>query len=172
MIEWTIESLKPTHLRDKFSSGAPSLDQYIRLLATQYEKRDIARNIVATVSGSHEVIGYYSLAASGIEFEHFPALESHRLPRHPIPVVLLGRLAVDSHFQGKLLGSQLLHHAVCKTIAVSDELGVYAIRTDAISNTAATFYSKFGFLPLQHQPLKLYLPLKTAKQLTERGLSS
>ena len=96
-----IERLCRIHDRAGFSCGKPSLDEFLRRLVTQYEKRDLGRTFVAVVPGDTKVCGYYTLASGGIAFQNLPAAAAKKLPRHPVPVVILARLAVDLGAQGK-----------------------------------------------------------------------
>ena len=82
-----------------------------------------------------------------------------RLPNYPVPIALLGRLAVDKNFQRQGLGSILLADAIQRVEQVCEVLAVYAIVVDALNPTAAGFYQQFGFMPFPEKPLSLFLPL-------------
>jgi predicted N-acetyltransferase YhbS len=86
------------------------------------------------------VIGYYTLAAGAVAFEHVPRGGSRKLPKHPVPVVLLARLAVDRSARGKGLGEALLLDALRRAVHLSANLGVHAVRVDALDDAAAAFY--------------------------------
>src|SRR5712691_8671053 len=91
MTKWIIEQFdKSKHIRTGFCCGKPSLDEFLLKLVSQYDKRDLGRTFVAMKPDSPQVIGYYTLAMSSIEFAELPT-EYRKLSRHPIPVVLLGR---------------------------------------------------------------------------------
>src|SRR5438128_1115901 len=90
MAVWQIEPLGKAHVRASFSCGQPSLDQFIRELASQYDRRDMGRTFVATLAPESTVLGYYTLSAGAVAFENLPQQTSRKLPRHPIPVVHLG----------------------------------------------------------------------------------
>src|SRR5207249_1983008 len=109
---WQIERLRPAHDRGSFSCGKPSLDEFIHRLATQYERRDIARTYVAVAPRQHLVLGYYTLSSGSVAFASIPDEVSKKIPRHPLPVALLGRLAVDQSVQGQRLGATLLLDAL------------------------------------------------------------
>jgi GNAT superfamily N-acetyltransferase len=96
-----------------------------------------------------------------VAFYHLPEDTSRKLPKHPVPVVLLARLAVDQCAQGKGLGEQLLLDAFQRSLDLSISLGVHAVEVVAINDAAAAFYSKYGFVPLLDEPLHLYLPIAT-----------
>lgn len=107
------------------------------------------------------MIGYCTLAAGAVAFEHLPAGASRKLPKHPVPVVLLARLAVDRPAQGKGLGEGLLVDALQRAVRLSAGLGVHAVEVDALDDTAAAFYRRYGFVPLLDDPLHLSLPIAT-----------
>ncbi len=92
MADWQIERLERGHVRDSFTCGKPPLDEFIHRLVSQYEKRNLGRTYVAVRPGDKQVLGYYTLASGAIPFQNLPEPSARKLPRHPIPVVLLARL--------------------------------------------------------------------------------
>ena len=104
MGEWRIARLERAHLRDGFDCGKPSLNGFLHSLVTQYEKRNLGRTYVALPAADQRVMGYYTLAIGAIDVESLPANEGKKLPRHPVPIVLIARLAVDRSVQGRGLG--------------------------------------------------------------------
>ena len=165
MADWTVEPLGNEHDRSAFSCGKPALDDFFRARASQYEKRRLGKTFVAVPPGQKRVIGYHTLAAGAVSFEHLPADATRRLPKHPMPVVLLARLAVDQTAQGKRLGEGLLLDALQRALDISAGLGVHAVEVDALDTSAAAFYHKYGFTPLPDDPLHLYLPIATVEEL-------
>jgi GNAT superfamily N-acetyltransferase len=166
MAEWVIEPLGRDHVRDAFDCGKPPLSEFLRTLAGQYERKEIGKTYVIVPAGRRVVAGYYTLAAGSIEPARLPAKAAKKLPRHPIGVVLLGRLAVDRSAQGKGLGSDLLMDAAARCLRTADQIGVYALTTSAIDDEAVRFYTRFGFLPLEGDPRHLYLPVETIRALS------
>lgn len=167
MADWKIERLDRSHERADFDCGVPSLDDFIRLLANQYEKRRLGRTYVAIGSGDRRVVGYYTLASSCVGFDDLPGDFARKLPRHPIPTVLLARLAVDRSAQGQGLGADLLIDALARCLGLADPVGVHAVEVDAIDSRAAGFYSKHGFIPLLDDELHLFLPIATIQGLLQ-----
>ncbi len=165
MVEWVIEPFAKRHLREAFSCGKPPLDDFLRARVTQYEKRRLGKTFVAVPPDHPEVLGYYTLAAGSVAFEKLPGQASRKLPKHPVPTVLLARLAVDKNSQGSKLGAGLLMDALERSLALSAALGVFAIEVDAIDVGAAAFYRKYGFTPLQDDPHHLYLPIASVEDL-------
>jgi ribosomal protein S18 acetylase RimI-like enzyme len=165
LTDWLIQLFRAEHDRSKFSCGVPSLDKFIRQLASQYDRRGIAKTYVALQEGSNTVNGFYSILTSSIDFQLLPADLSQRLPCHPVPAVLIGRLAVSDECQGQLLGEKLLLDSLQRTVLLSLDIGIHAVHVYAINDSAASFYRKYGFAPLQDQPNHLFLPLS---KLTNR----
>ena len=105
------------------------------------------------------VLGFYTLSALSIDLSSLPEELSRKLPRHPVPCALIGRLAVDQSVRGHGLGRMLLVDAIKRTIAASDIMAIHAVIVDAKNNAAKQFYEGFGFAPMQDNPMRLFLPL-------------
>ena len=165
MADWIVEPFTKRHERSGFSCGSPTLDDFIRARVSQYEKRRLGKTFVAVPTGEKRVIGYYTLAAGAVAFDHLPSEASRKLPMHPVPVVLLARLAVDQSTQGKGLGEGLLLDALQRSLVISAGLGVHAVEVDALDDKAARFYHKYGFTPLLDNPLHLFLPIATVEAI-------
>ena len=161
MVDWIIEPFGKSHDRSAFTCGKPALDEFLRTRVSQYEKRRLGKTFVAVLQGEQRVRGYYTLAAGAVAFEHLPTVASTKLPKHPIPVILLARLAVDLSAQGQGLGEKLLLDALQRSLDLSDKLGAHAVEVDALDDSAISFYVKYGFSPLLDNPRHLYLPLAT-----------
>jgi GNAT superfamily N-acetyltransferase len=165
MDEIRFEALdRAKHQRDGFSCGKPSLDDFLRSFVNQYEKRKLGRTIVAVRPEDPHVLGYYTLTSSSLPFKNLPPKMAKKLPKHPIPVVLLARLAVDQSMHGQGLGRELLMDALRRILEVSKSLGIHAVEVDAIDEAAKTFYEKFGFTPLLDENLHFCLPLATIEE--------
>ena len=141
-----------------------ALDRYVREQASQDVRRRVANCYVAIESETGAIAGYYTLAASSIGVADLPITETRRLPRYPVlPAVLIGRLAVDTRYRGRQLGVTLVVDAARRTARA--ELAAFTLLVDAKDDSAAAFYSKLGFLPLESRPLTLFLPVVTALKL-------
>lgn len=150
------------HDRPGFHCGVASLDAYIQKQARQDIKRRVSRVFVATTPEQPKrIIGYYTLSTLSIELDHLPDDHARKLPRHPVPAALLGRLAVSKAAQGYGVGRMLLVDAIKRTLAVSDEIAIYAMIVDAIDGQAQQFYERFGFSLLKSGDQRLFLPLKS-----------
>ena len=149
--------------RSQFQSGAQALDHYFKQLVGQDVRRRITSCFVATNADGH-VAGFYTLASASIPLNDLPPALLKKLPRYPqVPVVRMGRLAVDLAFKGQGLGAALLADAL--TRCCNADIAAYALVVDAKDDTAAAFYRHHGFLALPEQGLTLFLPLATARSL-------
>jgi GNAT superfamily N-acetyltransferase len=164
MADWQVERLDRSHQRGEFCCGKDSLDEFLRTLVSQYEKRNLGRTFIAVRPGEKRVYGYYTLASGSVSFLNLPAATAKRLPRHPIPVVLLARLAVDRSVRGQRLGELLLIDALRRCLDLTRTLGIHAVEVDAIDQEAKGFYMKYGFVPLLDDELHLYLPIATIQE--------
>lgn len=159
-----IAPLNARHDRPGFHCGEASLDGYIRKQQARKDvKRRISRVFVATEAAYPDtIVGYYTLSTLAIELSCLPEALGRKLPRHSVPAALLGRLAVDQKAQGHGVGGLLLADAIKRTLAVSEDIGIYALVVDAIDKGAQGFYERFGFSPLSTvSGRRLFLPLKT-----------
>jgi ribosomal protein S18 acetylase RimI-like enzyme len=163
MAEWQIERLNRSHERSRFSCGKPFLDDFIRALVSQYEQRNLGRTKVAVRPGETKLCGYYTLASGAVPFQNLPAPAAKKLPRHPVPTILLARLAVDHCAQGQGLGEALLVDALDRCSAMADGLGVHAVEVLARDASAKHFYEKYGFAPLLDAELHLFLSIATIR---------
>jgi hypothetical protein len=170
MDDWRIERLARARVRGRFDCGQPSLNDFLRSLVSQYEKRNLGRTYVAVRGGDRQVFGYYTIASGAVAFEHLPAEAAQKLPRHPLPVVLVARLAVDRAVQGQRLGEKLLLDALARSVELSAELGIHAVVVDAIDRQAKAFYQKYRFISLLDSEFHLYLPITTIRALGMPGL--
>ncbi len=157
-----VQPLNPTHGRTGFQCGVEALDRYLKKQAKQDVKRRISRVFVATKPDNPKtVIGYYTLSTLSIELNQLPEKLARKLPKHPVPAALIGRLAVSNAAQGQGVGKMLLADAIKRTLVVSDQIAIYAMVVDAINDSAKRFYKQFGFTHLSDDSPRLFLPLKS-----------
>lgn len=164
-----IEVLERHHraLLEDFQNQHPSLIDYLRRFALRHAEKDLlARTFLAIDSsaGAERLAGYFTLATASVERTAVDPIESlARLPRFPIPAVLLARLAVDQRAQGQGLGRYLFEEALGLTLQLvrSGPVAFRLFVTDAIDETAARFYERFGFARLADEfPCRMVLDLK------------
>lgn len=165
MNNWRVEPLDRHHERSPFSCGHASLDNFLERLAAQHAQRDFTRTYVAVLPPAARILGYYSLSAGAFDLSVLSESQRKRLPRHPLPVVHLGRLAVDQSVQGQGLGAYLLLDALARSERLAKDLGIHAVEVHAIDDGARAFYLHHGFEALQDDPHHLYLPMKTIRLL-------
>ena len=162
---WEIQRLDQKQDRSQFDCGHAVLNEWLRTKAGQFERRDLSRTFVATRPGMSVVLGYYALATHRVTRDALPTDESRGLPKLDIPVVLLGRLAVDLGVQGQGLGAFLLVDALRRAVHISEQIGVRAVEVDAINEAASRFYAKFGFRQLLDDPYHLFMPMHEIRKL-------
>ena len=164
----TAEPLNTTlHDRNAFDCGIEELNAFLKQHANQNQSKHISKTYVAVVAISADdrkkIYGYYTLSAGHIQCDQLPDAIKSTLPRYPIPIARIGRLAVDKDYQGQGIGGFLLHNAFNNILNIADKMGVYAIVVDAKNNAAKSFYKNYGFTELQNATLTLFLPTSTIK---------
>lgn len=156
------------HDRSAFSCGTPEIDDYIRRLASQDMRRDVARVFVATGRQTTAVVGYYTLSAASFRRESLPADQAKRLPYYPVLGALLGRLAVDRSQQSFELGAYLLMDAIERVHSITRVVAVQTLVVEARDDSAFAFYRKFGFGEFVNDRRRLFLPMATVRWLFAR----
>lgn len=158
-VRYRIRSLDGACDAAAFRCGQAALDEYICRYASQDIRRNVARVFIATPeSDSHRLAGFYTLSAGSVRCSDLPESLAKKLPRYPVPVALIGRLAVDSEFQGKGLGSILLVDACQKIKHASATLAMAGVIVDAKDVPTGDFYRHFGFQALPGCAARLFLP--------------
>lgn len=150
------EPLTADHYVDDFECGKPTLDHWLKHRAFLNEGRGASRTYV--LCNYHQVIAYYCLATGSVSSELAPDRIRRNMP-DPIPVMILGRLAVDLTWQRQSFGKALLRDAILRTVQVSEIVGVKALLVHALSDRAISFYRSNGFYPSPTNPRTLFLPL-------------
>lgn len=151
-----------------FDSSEPSLDEWLKKRALKNHASGALRCFVLCKGAT--VIGYYSLSAGAISHEASPKAMRRNMP-DPLPVLLLGRLAVDRRYHNQGLGQALLRDAMLRAVNVSGDAGVFAILVHALSDQAKRFYLSRGFVESPLQPMTLMMTLKTVREiLVEQAL--
>jgi GNAT superfamily N-acetyltransferase len=153
------EKLGPAHDLTDFKSGEPTLDDWLRRRALHHQESGAARTYV--VWEGKKVVGYYALAVGAVDQEITPGRVRRNMP-NPVPVMVLGRLAVHSRYQGKGIGKALLRDAALRTLQAADLAGIRAMLVHAISEDAYCFYEKCGFTPSPMEPMTLMITLEDA----------
>lgn len=167
-MSYLTEALNPKHNKTKFSCGQEMLDNYLHHQANQDVKRKLSACFVSTDTKNQIIKGYYTLANNSIPLTLIPDHIQKKLPKSysSIPTTLLGRLAIDSKFQGQGMGKLLLIDALRRCNETAKTLGSYAVIVDPLDRTAENFYEKYGFIKLPDSG-KMFLPMKTVERLFE-----
>ena len=155
--------LTGSHDRQGFDCGRQELNDWLRRVARQHQGKGLSKTFVAVREDAPEQIcGYYALTLAELENHHLPDAWRKKLPRR-IPGVRLGRLAVDTQFQGKGLGELLLVDALTRAQRIYAEAGGIGLFIDAIDERAADYYRRFGFQAAPDNPLLLFLPARVVE---------
>ena len=160
-------SLTDRHDLAPFDCGVATLKHWLHNRALQNECSGASRTYV--LCEGDEVVGYYCLATGGIDHDEAPTALRRNMP-DPIPILVLGRLAIDRRYQNQGLGHALLRDAVFRTLQVAETAGAVALLVHALSEDAHRFYRSCGFVELPLQPMTLYLLLRTVHQTGIRPL--
>lgn len=159
------QALQDSHDTAGFTCGVAALDQWLRSVARQHISKGISRTFCAVdADAPKQILGYYSLTVAEIDTDKLPKDVARKLPRRA-PLVLIGRLATALTMRGQGLGSMLVIDALRRIVEVSNNVGVTLIMVDVKDNQAASFYQHYGFVPLPDSPLRLVLPVATARQV-------
>jgi predicted N-acetyltransferase YhbS len=150
--------LESRHDVSIFNCNVPALNNYLRQFALQNQRNQSARTYVATRAEC--VVGYYTLAPASARREETPVRVAKGLAAHPVPVILLARLAVAASEKGKGLGAGLLKDALLRTAQAADIVGCRAVMVHAKDDAAKAFYQRFGFEPSPTDPFRLFLLMK------------
>ncbi len=152
-------SLDKTFEKSTFDCGSLELNIFLKNRASQNQQKGFNRTFIAHLSEDKfkKVIGFYSLSMGEINLSSLPNDLVIKLPKHPVPIARMGRLAVDLNYQGQGLGPLLIVDAMKRLQIASQSVGVFALLVDAKDDNAKSFYLKYGFIPLADQPMTLFL---------------
>lgn len=153
-----IEKLRRDHSLDSFDCGQDDLNRFLKRQAWNNQQSHSAQTYV--LARDLSVLGYYSLAAGSVRQEDATERVKKGLARHPIPVILLARLAVDASLQGKGVGPALLKDALLRAASAADTIGARALLVHAKDEKAKGFYEHFDFKPSPSDPYHLLLVMK------------
>ena len=159
-----VQKLDASHEVDAFDCGKEPLDRFLQRHALVNLKAGSAQTYVVC-RGEQRVVGYYSLAVGAVEHADAPSRVGKGLPRHPIPVMLLARLAVDRSEQGNGLGKALLKDSLLRTAQAADIAGIRALLVHAKDDEARAWYEQFDFDPSPTDPYHLFLLMKDLRAL-------
>jgi GNAT superfamily N-acetyltransferase len=161
------EPLDPRHVLDDFDCGVNSLNTWLTEHARQAVGAGSARVFVIVDAELERVCGYYALAAAAVSHDEATARARKGQPRHPIPAVLLARLAVDVSVQGHGIGAWLLQDAMRRAMSASEAVGMRVLLVHALDGNARAFYERWGFETSPTDPLNLQMLFKDIRKSLE-----
>ena len=153
-----IEKLDRTHAVEDFTCGRPELDRFLIRHALQAQQAGSARTYVG--SSDEKIIGFYSLVVGEVRHADAPERVVKGMPRHPIPLMVLARLATHSDWRGRGVGAGLLLDALTRTLQAADIGGIRALAVHAKDEAAVSFYRRFGFTPSPTDERHLFMLIK------------
>lgn len=154
------EPLGSDHVLGGFDCGVESLSGWLPKHARAAAGSGSARTYVIEDAKQGRVVGYHALCAASVRRQEASPRAGRGMPRHPIPAVLLARLAVDRSVQGRGLGAFLLRDAAARTLTAAAELGIRVMLVHALDESARDFYLHHGFEPSRTDPMNLQLLVK------------
>ena len=157
-----IELLAAHHQRAGFDCGEPALNEFLQRQAGQLGRKGFGKTYVALAADGLRVTGFVTLSAGQAQTHSLPA--HLKLPRYPVPILRLGRLAVDRSAQGQGTGQQLMAFALQLALDFSKNVGLYAVVIDAKHDQIKAYYQAMGFQATLDDPLCLYLPLSVLEK--------
>ena len=161
-----IEKLRREHPVDSFDCGQEALNRFLARYAFQNQQAEASQTYVAVVDD--HVAGFYTLVVAQVEYDDAPQRLAKGLAKHPIPLMLLARLAVTTNWQGKGLGSGLLKDAMLRTLQAADIAGIRAIAVHVKDDDARAFYERFGFTPAPTDAYHLFVLLKDVRGILKQ----
>jgi len=166
MNDLRIEKLRRDHAISVFECGNEALNRFLQQYALQSQQSGASQTYVAL--NDRTVLGFYSLVVGQVAYTDAPERLTKGQARHPIPVMILARLAVGRDLQGRGIGSGLLKDAMVRTSAAADIAGVRAFIVHAKDDAARAFYERFHFQPSPDDPTHLHLLLKDVRRFLAR----
>jgi GNAT superfamily N-acetyltransferase len=158
-----IEKLRRGHAIDSFDCGREALNRFLIRFALQNQQAGASQSYVALAG--EQIAGYYTLVVGQVDYDNAPQRLTKGLARHPVPILLLARLAIATAWQGKGLGSGLLKDAMLRTLQAADIAGIRAFAVHAKDDQARAFYEHFDFVPSPADPYHLFRLLKDLRVL-------
>jgi GNAT superfamily N-acetyltransferase len=157
-----IEKLSRVHDTEHFECGKDALNRFLIRHALQSQQAGATSTYLAL--DGPRVVGFYSLVVGEIAYAEAAARLTKGLARHPVPVMVLARLAISTDYQGKGLGSGLLKDAMVRTLQAADLAGIRALVVHAKDDEARRFYERYGFEPSPTDAHHLYALLKDVRK--------
>lgn len=163
MTAFAIEKLARRHPVESFDCGQPALNRFLARFALASQQANASQTYLGLADG--EIVGFYTLVVSEVAYTDAPERLTKGLARHPVPLMLLARLAVSVAWQGRSVGAGLLKDAMRRTLQVAEMVGIRALAAHAKDETARAFYERFGFMASPTDPLHVFLLTKDLQRV-------
>jgi GNAT superfamily N-acetyltransferase len=161
-----VEKPRRDHPIEGFDCGREELNRYLLRYAWQNQQAGATQSYVG-ITGE-VIVGYYTLAVGHVMLEDAPDRLKKGLAKHPIPIMLLARLAIDRRWQGRGVGKALLRDAMQRTLQAADIAGIRALAVHAKDEEARRFYEHFDFVPSPTDPMHLFVLLKDVRRVLSK----
>ena len=158
-----IEKLTKQHSVDDFDCGEDALNRFLSRFALPNQQASASQTYIGLADDT--IVGFYTLVVGEVAYDDAPERLKKGLARHPVPLMLLARLAVSQVWQGKGIGSGLLKDAMLRTTQAAEIGGIRALAAHAKNDAACTFYEHFGFIPSPTDPLHLFVLTKDLERI-------
>ena len=163
MTAFAIEKLARHHAVEDFDCGQAALNRFLLRFALSSQQANAAQTYVGLADA--EIVGFYTLVVGEVAYADAPERLTKGLARHPVPLMLLARLAVSVAWQGRGIGAGLLKDAMRRTVQVADIVGIRALAAHAKDDAARAFYEHFGFVASPSDPLHLFILTKDLRRV-------
>ncbi len=164
MTDFRVEKLARHHAVDDFNCGQEALNRFLTRFALTNQQANASQTYVGLADST--VIGFYTLVVGEVSYDDALERLKKGLARHPVPLMLLARLAVSHAWKGKGVGAGLLKDAIRRTMQAADIAGIRALAAHAKDDEARAFYEHFDFIPSPTDPLHLFILIKDLRYLT------
>jgi predicted N-acetyltransferase YhbS len=163
IISFRVEKLRRSHAVENFDCGRDELNRFLIRFALTNQQAQASQSYAALAGD--EVVGFYTLVVGEVRYDDAPERLIKGLARHPVPVMVLARLAVATSHQGQSIGAGLLRDAVLRTLQAADIAGIRALVVHAKDDGARRFYEHFDFAPSPTDPLHLFVLVKDLRRI-------
>lgn len=163
MTSFRVEKLTRSHAVDRFDCGEEALNRFLVRFALSSQQANASQTYIGLADDA--VIGFHTLVVGEVAYGDTPGRLTKGLARHPVPIMLLARLAVSNDWQGKGIGAGLLRDAVLRTLQAADIAGIRALAVHAKDDAARSIYRRFDFVESPTDPLHLFALIKDLRSL-------
>ncbi len=169
MADVIVERLTKSHDRTSFDCGVEELNDFLKTKARKHADQNVSVTWVAVERRESKILGFITATLGTISFDEAPTTVTKGLPKYPLPVVHIGRLATDIQFQGRGIASLLLRAIAEETIDISNKIGCLGMELVATNDQAYQYYLRRGFIVLSAKNLRLFMPVSVLKTVDHRA---